>query len=186
VRDISSEDIVAGNRFANFREIAEAALARDGGRCHDIRSREIRGDAFDDGALELRSTVYDTGIGWEHFIELVTPEDRLVAFLRLSLPTELSFVAELGASAVIRELHVYGGALALGARDEARAQHRGLGRRLVHEASLRARDAGHRELSVISAVGTRPYYRTLGFRDGALYQHLPLARREPIAAPTVR
>jgi histone acetyltransferase (RNA polymerase elongator complex component) len=24
---------------------------------------------------------------------------------------------------------------------------------------------------VISAVGTRPYYRRLGFADGALYQH---------------
>jgi histone acetyltransferase (RNA polymerase elongator complex component) len=27
---------------------------------------------------------------------------------------------------------------------------------------------------VISAVGTRRYYRRLGFRDGALYQHRPL------------
>ena len=26
-------------------------------------------------------------------------------------------------------------------------------------------------VAVISAVGTRPYYRRLGFRDGDLYQH---------------
>jgi elongator complex protein 3 len=80
---------------------------------------------------------------------------------------------------VIRELHVYGGALALGARDGARAQHRGLGRRLVREASARALEAGYRALAVISAVGTRPYYRALGFGDGALYQHLPLGDDEP-------
>jgi histone acetyltransferase (RNA polymerase elongator complex component) len=27
---------------------------------------------------------------------------------------------------------------------------------------------------VISAIGTRPYYRQIGFTDGELYQHLAL------------
>jgi elongator complex protein 3 len=34
--------------------------------------------------------------------------------------------------------------------------------------------AGHTRLAVISAMGTRAYYRRLGFRDGSLYQHLAL------------
>jgi elongator complex protein 3 len=69
---------------------------------------------------------------------------------------------------------VYGAALALGRRDGARAQHHGLGRRLVLEAARRAAAAGYRRLAVISAVGTRPYYSRLGFEDGALYQHYAL------------
>ena len=56
VRDISSEDIVAGNRLSNFREIAEAALRAEGVRGYEIRSREIKHDAFDPGALALRET----------------------------------------------------------------------------------------------------------------------------------
>jgi len=40
-------------------------------------------------------------------MELVTPQDRLVGFTRLSLPAGPSFVPELGSSAVIRELRVY-------------------------------------------------------------------------------
>jgi elongator complex protein 3 len=174
IRDISSSDIVAGNRMSNLRELAEQVLRDDGTPCIDIRSREIGAHAFDSGALRLQATCYGTAIGQEQFLELCTPEDRVVAFLRLSLPAQTSFVPELAGHAVIRELHVYGPALALGVRDGARAQHRGLGRWLVDEAVTRASAAGFRALSVISAVGTRPYYRRLGFRDGVLYQQRAL------------
>jgi elongator complex protein 3 len=83
-------------------------------------------------------------------------------------------VAELGTSAVIRELHVYGGVAGIGERVPGAPQHRGLGRALVAAARERAAAAGHATLAVISAVGTRAYWRSLGFRDGELYQHLPL------------
>ena len=39
----------------------------------------------------------------------------------------------------------------------------------------KAREAGFADLAVISAVGTRYYYRRLGFVDGALYQHRRVA-----------
>jgi elongator complex protein 3 len=107
----------------------------------------------------------------------VTPEDQLVALARLSLPAAVSFVPELGASALLRELHVYGEVAALGEGGGGRAQHGGLGRRLVQAAAARAAAAGHDALAVISAVGTRRYYHGLGFADGALYQHRPLAPR---------
>jgi elongator complex protein 3 len=174
VRDISSEDIVVGNRVANFRELAEAALRARGERVQDIRSREIKHAQLDLADLVLRATEYDTSIGREHFLELCTPDDALVALLRLALPAQPSCSEELGQSALIRELHVYGEALDLGARTDARAQHRGLGRRLIAEAARRASALGYVQLSVISATGTRPYYRRLGFSDGELYQHLAL------------
>jgi elongator complex protein 3 len=80
-------------------------------------------------------------------------------------------------AAMIRELHVYGRVSGLGsdgAGSGEGAQHRGLGRQLVREAAALARAEGYGVLQVISAVGTRQYYRALGFSDGALYQHLPL------------
>ena len=45
-----------------------------------------------------------------------------------------------------------------------------LGRRLVERAAATARRAGYARLAVISAVGTRAWYRGLGFSDGVLYQ----------------
>jgi len=171
VRDISSDDIVAGNKLTNFRQIAERELARRGGECRDIRAREIRGQRFDDDRLSLGATEYESSVGRERFLEFTAPGDRLVGFLRLALPVGPGPIEEIAHSAVIRDLHVYGGALPLGERSPAGAQHRGLGGRLVAEAARCAREAGFSDLAVISAVGTRPYYRRLGFVDGPLYQH---------------
>jgi elongator complex protein 3 len=69
-------------------------------------------------------------------------------------------------------VHVYGESLELGRRSGGRAQHIGLGRRLVERARTLATEAGYDDLAVISAVGTRAWYRGLGFTDGPLYQHL--------------
>jgi elongator complex protein 3 len=115
-------------------------------------------------------------VGREHFLQFVTPEDRIAAFLRLSLPAA-------GCGAMIREVHVYGVAADLGERSPQKAQHAGLGRRLVERAAEIAAAAGRRDLAVISAVGTRDYYRALGFCDRGLYQHRSLEKR---ASPFAR
>ena len=49
------------------------------------------------------------------------------------------------------------------------AQHRGLGRSLVARACELSREAGFERINVISAIGTREYYRHLGFYDHGLY-----------------
>jgi elongator complex protein 3 len=77
---------------------------------------------------------------------------------------------------MIRELHVYGPALGIGAASEGEAQHLGLGRRLVAAASDRARGAGFNRLGVIAAIGTRRYYESLGFGRGALYMSADLLK----------
>jgi elongator complex protein 3 len=173
VRDFSAHDIAAGSRTANLREVAERRLRAAGRRCRDVRAREIRGDAFDPADLVLRERRYASGVGEECFLEFATPEERLVAFLRLALPDTPAPLPELEGSALVRELHVYGASLPLGRRGRS-PQHAGLGRRLLEHAAALARRAGYRDLAVISAIGTRPYYRSLGFRDSPLYQHLRL------------
>ncbi|MCP4905582.1 MAG: tRNA uridine(34) 5-carboxymethylaminomethyl modification radical SAM/GNAT enzyme Elp3 [bacterium] len=171
IRDISSDDIVVGNKRTNFRQIAEQEIARRGGVLVEIRHREIRAEAFDPEALELRETEYTTASGREVFLEFVTPDDRIVGFARLSLPSQPAFIDELGDHALVRELHVYGGSLRIGAEPGGAAQHRGLGALLLDRAAGVAIAAGHETLSVISAIGTRDYYRRQDFVDGALYQH---------------
>lgn len=71
--------------------------------------------------------------------------------------------------AMIREVHIYGKVAALHQTSEG-TQHLGLGRALVEEACRQAAHAGYDALNVISAVGTRDYYRNLGFADHGLYQ----------------
>jgi elongator complex protein 3 len=174
IRDISSDDIVEGNKLTNFRQIAEQEISRRGETCKDIRAREIRSERIDVDSLKLRSTHYETSIGAEWFFEFVNPEDRIAGFARLSLPRGSSGFDELEGSALLREVHVYGAATELGVRSSERTQHRGFGQKLVEAAGAEARKAGYESLAVISAVGTRIWYRRLGFVDGPLYQHLSL------------
>lgn len=176
VRDIPGTDIVDGNRLTNFREIAERALDERGIERREMRSREVRHRRADPADLELRRTEYETSIGREIFLEQVAPDDRLAGFLRLALPDGPGPVEELASSAMIREVHVYGRLVEIGGGGDGHSQHRGLGRALIEAADEEARRAGFADLAVISSVGTRRYYRSLGFADGALYQHRSLDR----------
>ncbi len=72
--------------------------------------------------------------------------------------------------AMIREVHVYGRVERLAHEGKNNAQHRGLGTQLVNRACELAAEAGYQRINVISAVGTRGYYRKLGFYDNGLYQ----------------
>ncbi len=176
IRDIPGTDIVDGNRMTNFRQVAEEALARAGGRAMDIRAREIRRAQIDPAQATLDIQRYATSTGEEVFLQFILPADRsITAFLRLALPSaDAPMPDELRGAAVVREVHVYGQALGIGESAPGRAQHAGLGARLLDHAAHIAAQAGYARLAVISAVGTRGYYRRRGFTDGTLYQHRAL------------
>jgi elongator complex protein 3 len=108
----------------------------------------------------------------EHFISYITPDDRLAGFLRLSLPgpeAPSTGMRDLDRAALIREVHVYGQSLAVGAEKQGAAQHAGLGTHLLQRAAQIAKANGFGRLAVISAVGTREYYLERGFERGDLY-----------------
>lgn len=174
IRDIPSTDIVEGNKLTNFRQVAESENNKNSTEMRDIRAREIRNQKvnWDDLKLEIKS--YQTSSSQEHFLQMMS-EGKLVGFLRLSLPTTEGFIDELAQAAIIREIHVYGPAQQIGKTD-GKAQHRGVGTTLIAKAKELAAAADFIQLAVISAIGTRDYYRKHGFADGQLYQILPLAK----------
>ena len=176
VRDFPTTNVVAGNKKANLRQIAQEKLHEEGRPCRCIRCREIRRDAIHFEELELRDLTYETDATTEHFLSYETAagfphEDRLAGFLRLSLPDpDINHpLPELTGHAMIREVHVYGPALNLGDDSRGEAQHIGLGTRLIERAKEIARAGGYRRMAVISAIGTREYYARLGFELDGLY-----------------
>ncbi|MBX7233057.1 MAG: tRNA uridine(34) 5-carboxymethylaminomethyl modification radical SAM/GNAT enzyme Elp3 [Caldilineales bacterium] len=170
-RDIPSPNIVAGNKKTNLRQLVQEHMRQRGMVCRCLRCREVRGQEVAFEQLRLDVLSYDTDINRELFLSFVTPDDKVAGFLRLSLPNSPGVVPipEIQGAAMIRELHVYGPALGLGSDSAGEAQHLGLGRRLVEHARDLARAAGYPALAVISAIGTRGYYRRLGFEMGELY-----------------
>lgn len=178
IRDIPSGDIVYGNKKTNFRQITENKLAGDNIFSQDIRAREIKSQQFDLDKVRLEQIEYRTSVSKEIFLQFVVEteqrDDTILAFLRLSLPTELNYIDELKDNAIIREIHVYGPAVEIGKKDSSKAQHGGFGTQLIEKAKEIAVQHKYPSISVISSIGTRAYYRKKGFSDGKLYQHMSL------------
>lgn len=190
IRDIPSTNVVAGNKRTSLRQDVHAELARRGQRCNCIRCREIRGQRVDLETLRLDDTVYHPAFTEEHFLSFVTPEGHIAGYLRLSLPGEqapslttpgphFDGIPDLARAALIREVHVYGQSLPVGAEQQGAAQHSGLGTRLLHQAEVIARDHGFSRLAVISAIGTRAYYLARGFERGEYYLVKPIQASTP-------
>ena len=178
IRDISAKDILVGNKKTNLRQMVDEALAPHAGDVREIRFREIATEAVDLDTLQLDVVAYETTATSERFLQWMTPEGKIAGFLRLSLPhaealSRYEGLPVAAGEAMIREVHVYGFATSVDAQG-ASAQHHGLGRQLVEKACGIARDEGFTRVNVISAVGTREYYRRLGFADNGLYQQRAL------------
>ncbi|MCX6031227.1 MAG: tRNA uridine(34) 5-carboxymethylaminomethyl modification radical SAM/GNAT enzyme Elp3 [Chloroflexi bacterium] len=181
-RDIPADDIVVGVKSSNLRQLVHRRMVERGQVCRCIRCREVRDIPVVSSDLRPVVHTYETTGGLEHFLSYETAEGRLAGFLRLSLPSRARHfgsawhvaeiwdtIPEIAGAAMIREVHVYGPALEIGADSAGEAQHLGLGRRLIAEAKVRAAAAGFDRLVVISAIGTRRYYEGLGFERGELY-----------------
>jgi elongator complex protein 3 len=172
IRDIPGNNVVEGNTRTSLRQDVQAEMKKRGTKCQCIRCREVKGKTVELNSLQLHDQIYSAGKAEEHFISFITADDGLAGFIRLSLPSQESpetGLADLQNAALIREVHVYGQSLAVGAEKTGAAQHVGLGTRLLEEAESIAKQNGFEKMAVISAVGTRGYYMDRGFERGEYY-----------------
>ena len=176
IRDIPSPLVVEGNRNTSLRQDVALLLQQRGQQCQCIRCREIRYGKVDAASLVLMDQVYRAGQAEEHFLSFNSPDDKIVGFLRLSLPRveTIPGIPDLQKAAIIREVHVYGQSLEVGSEQVGAAQHIGLGTQLLQEAERIAKERAFKGLAVISAVGTRTYYADRGFKLGELYMRKSL------------
>lgn len=163
VRDISRDWVGAGTVKTNMRQEVDRELAAEGRPCRCIRCREIKGEIYN-LQFSIYQKEYKTIGGREVFLSYEN-EHKLYALLRLRLPdpSEEILFSELKGAAIVREVHSYGQVVPLSTRSKGKAQHQGLGRLLMAKAQDIARENGYKKLAVISAVGTREYYRKLGY-----------------------
>lgn len=169
VRDISKKWIKAGSVTSNIRQVIQDNLKKAGRTCKCIRCREIKEARFL-SKPRLKTRKIDT-LGAKELFVSFEDEKHLYSLMRIRLPNRQSKVlfAELKGASIIREIHTFGTALALDERLEKKAQHRGLGKRLLVEAQKIAKQAGFKRIAVISAIGTRDYYRKQGYKLEGLY-----------------
>eukprot|EP00043_Microstomoeca_roanoka_P005419 m.55599 g.55599 ORF g.55599 m.55599 type:complete len:562 (-) comp12959_c1_seq1:32-1717(-) len=169
-RDIPMPLVSSGVEHGNLRELALARMKDLGTKCRDVRTREVGIQEIHNKVrpfeVELIRRDYTANGGWETFLAYEDPEqDILVGLLRLRKCSSLTFRPELkGRVSIVRELHVYGSVVPVKARDPSKFQHQGFGTLLMEEAERIAREEhGSVKIAVISGVGTRNYYRKLGY-----------------------
>jgi len=174
VRDVPAEEIVAGPKISNLRQL----IAKES-RCRCIRCRQADEPPRKGQKIILNRIDYPASGGQEIFLEYCdAKKDKLFALLRLRIPgttkyTKLDFIKQLSAlvgCAIIREVHTYGKVSAIGERSKNSFQHLGLGKKLIAEAERIAKNEfGLKQIAVISGVGVRAYYRKLGYRQKDTY-----------------
>jgi elongator complex protein 3 len=172
VRDIPSQNVVAGNKRTSLRQDIQDELKSRGEICVCIRCREVREQEVEIKSLVLNDLIYTSTGCEEHFLSYNTPDDHLVGFLRLSLPGSNAVdtgIKDLDRAAIIREVHIYGQSLPIGQERDGAAQHAGLGTALLVKGERIAAEKGFHRIAVISAVGTRQYYLGRGYKRGDLY-----------------
>jgi len=174
-RDIPMPLVSSGVEHGNLRELALARMRDLDLPCKDIRTREVGmkqiQEAVSPDDVELIRRDYVANGGWETFLAYEDPQkDILIGLLRLRKASSVAFRPEISEvpSSIVRELHVYGTAVAVSGRDPTRFQHQGFGMLLMEEAERIAREEhGSEKMLVISGVGTRHYYRKMGYElDG--------------------
>jgi ELP3 family radical SAM enzyme/protein acetyltransferase len=157
-----------GGEKARAKNLGRSRANRDGVLARRSGEKLVRGAV-------LTRRFYRASGGDEHFLSFETRDQHTIfGFVRLRLPDSKAAPAaafeSLRDCALIRELHVYG-QLAPAATKSTRLasrlfdsqQHRGFGRRLMEDAEAIAAHAGFRKIAVIAGIGTRDYYRRMGY-----------------------
>jgi elongator complex protein 3 len=174
-RDIPAQLIVAGVKKGNLRQLVGRKMAEMGVGCRCVRCREVGLRMLRTGLrpenFKIISEHYEASYGIEVFISAVDEQsDTLVGYVRLRIPSLEAHRREIcgGNTAIVRELRVCGPMIPVGRVSEDAYQHKGLGAKLLLEAEKSAFGTyNRRKIAVTSAIGTREYYKALGYaRDG--------------------
>ncbi len=164
-RDIPTYQIESGVDKTNLRQYVDKVMQERGIVSKDIRAREVgRKEITQTPDVQMVIQEYEASGGTEFFISFEdVVNDVLFGFVRLRFPGQQLREEITGSTAIIRELHVYGSAVAVGKEDGDSQQHKGYGKQLLFKAEEIARERGYNHMLVISGVGVREYYRKFGY-----------------------
>ena len=174
-REIESEDILYGYKSSNIRQILQQKLTEQGLQCNCIRCREVgikKLTNYENIKISTKRIDYDSSNGKEIFLSLEDDENNILfGFLRLrklAKPHRTELREKNGnPSAIVRELHVFGQLVDIGSNNDfliSSSQHKGYGSKLLEIAeNIVKNEFGLNTISIISAIGTRQYYKKFGY-----------------------
>ncbi len=182
MRDIPADLIEAGCKKSNLRQIINEKLIQSNSKCNCIRCREfgifkrenlIGNNALED--IELIRYDYEASQGQEIFLSYENKEKKyLIGYLRLRKPSHFAHRSELndGKTLIVREIRVVGELVPKNKAPENQdqIQHRGYGKLLMESAEkISLKDFEAKKLAVISGIGARDWFFSLGYESDGPY-----------------
>jgi elongator complex protein 3 len=175
-RDIPAGEIKAGVTNSNLREIIEKNLKETNRKCNCIRCREAghknyKNQTINKEKIQIFKEKYKASEGIEYFISLENKDQTILyGYVRMRYPSKNQKRKEItDKSAIIRELKVIGSTASIGEHKEENIQHKGLGKQLMKTAEEIAKQDKKNKIIVISAIGTREYYKKLNYTKEGPY-----------------
>jgi elongator complex protein 3 len=178
-RDIPAFLIEAGVNRSNLRQLVLQKLREGQIKCRCIRCREVGHRLLMDKVKPNLDNIKISVInekaseGEEIFISAEDSiNDVLIGYLRLRIPSEKAHRPEIipDKTSIVRELHVYGSLVPVGRHIAKAWQHKGYGSIVLSEAErISKEDYDRRKVVIISALGTKQYYRRFGYEHDGPY-----------------
>ncbi len=176
-RDIPANEIAAGPKKSNLRELAIQELKKEGLKCRCTRCREpghakkIYGVDVDENSIQLVRHEYDASGGKEIFLSFEDMKnDVLIALLRLRMPYKPHRKEIDDNTALIREIHTYGKLVPISKDDDNGWQHKGFGSLLLKEAERIAKEEFDKnKMIAIAGVGVKQWFMKHDYKHQGPY-----------------
>jgi ELP3 family radical SAM enzyme/protein acetyltransferase len=183
--------IYGGNNVTNLRQVLDEKMKHDKKFCRCIRCREVKNKLNLIKHAQIVVRKYESSGGIEYFISMESgnnidstlnhgewyskinekEQGIIYGFCRLRLVDNryISYLQDIIHCGLIRELHVYGLVAPKLNNNEKKAQHSGIGKKLMKHAEWIALTNGYFKMAVISGIGVQDYYKKLGYKLKSTY-----------------
>jgi elongator complex protein 3 len=142
-------------------------MDKEGIKCNCLRCREVKFQNYNPKDIKLTINKFEASQGSEYFLSYTSRDEHILyGYLRLRFNnTNHGVLPILHNTAMIRELHVLGIQVSVNSEqnNKNKTQHQGLGTKLIRNAEFISLLHGYKQISIISGVGVRNYYKKKGY-----------------------
>jgi elongator complex protein 3 len=166
-RDFPTKEIMGGSKMTHMRDVILREMDKEGIKCNCLRCREVKFQNYNPKDIKLTINKFEASQGTEYFLSYTSGDEHILyGYLRLRFNnTNHGVLPVLHNTAMIRELHVLGIQVSVNSEqnNKNKTQHQGLGTKLIRNAEFISLIHGYKQISIISGVGVRNYYKKKGY-----------------------
>lgn len=166
-RDFPTKEIMGGSKMTHLRDVILREMDKEGIKCNCLRCREVKFQNYNPKDIKLTINKFEASKGTEYFLSYTSRDEQILyGYLRLRFNnTNHGVLPVLHNTAMIRELHVLGIQVSVNSEqnNKNKTQHQGLGTKLIRNAEFISLIHGYKQISIISGVGVRNYYKKKGY-----------------------